>query len=138
MVQLILGVKGTGKTKLLIDMVNGALDKTDGAVVCVEKGKKLIREIKYQVRLIDTNDYMVFEARSLFGFISGIYASNHDVTHIFIDSALKICDYNVKEFADLVLNLDKFAESQNIQITITSSISDEEIPVSLRPYMMEY
>ena len=138
MVQLILGVKGTGKTKMLIDMVNGAIDKTDGAVVCVEKSGKLIREIKYQVRLINTDEYMIGDAHALYGFISGICASNHDVTDIFIDSALKICNYVIADFTALVKDLEKFAEKHGINVIITSSIADEDTPGELRSYMIAH
>ena len=72
MLKLIIGVKGTGKTKTLIEMANAALEKSNGSVVCIEKGVKLRYEVKYQVRLINTNDYLVFDSQSLFGFISGI------------------------------------------------------------------
>ena len=91
MLKLIIGKKGSGKTKTLISMVNDALNMTKGDVVCIEKGDKLKFDIRYQCRLIDAEEYLIDDGQSLFGFISGILASNHDVTDIFIDSALKIC-----------------------------------------------
>lgn len=89
--KLIIGVKGTGKTKTLIEMVNSTIDSSNGSVICIEKGDKFKFDIKYQCRLIDSDEYFVCDAQSLFGFIAGIFASNHDVTDLFIDSALKIC-----------------------------------------------
>ena len=79
MLKLLIGVKGTGKTKTLIELVNDALSKTQGDVVCIEKGIKLRYDVKYQARLINTNEYLVFDGESLYGFIAGILASNHDV-----------------------------------------------------------
>lgn len=136
MVQLIVGVKGTGKTKMLIDMVNEAVDNTDGAVVCIEKGTKLIHEIKYQARLVDTDEYLVTDAHALYGFVSGISASNHDVTHIFIDSALKICGNNMDEFVKFVINLDTFTKTHSINIVMTSSIPVEVVPKELDSYII--
>lgn len=138
MVQLIVGVKGTGKTKLLIDMVNRAVDTTIGAVVCVEKGTKLIHEIKYQARLIDTDEYIIKDAHALYGFISGICASNHDVTDVFVDSALKICGNNIDEFENFVKNLDVLTQSHNINIVMTSSIPADEVPGAITKYIVEH
>ena len=80
MLKLMIGVKGTGKTKALINMVNTAVENSSGAVVCIEKGVKLRYDVKYQARLIDTEEYFVTDAQSLYGFIAGILASNHGVT----------------------------------------------------------
>ena len=88
MVKLIIGIKGTGKTKTLIQMVNAALETTGGNVVVLEKGDKLKFDVKYQARLVNTDEYYVTDAQSLYGFVAGILASNHDVTELFIDSAL--------------------------------------------------
>ena len=71
MLKLIIGVKGTGKTKALISMVNEAVEKSSGAVICIEKGDKLRFDVKYQARLIDTDEYYVDDAQSLFGFVAG-------------------------------------------------------------------
>ena len=83
MIKLIIGVKGSGKTKTLIEMVHKALSETKGDVVCIEKGDKLRFDIKYQCRLVDTDQYLVTDAVSLYGFVAGILASNHDVSDLF-------------------------------------------------------
>ena len=138
MVQLIIGVKGTGKTKMLIDMVNRAVEETKGCVVCVEKGTKLIHEVKYQARLIDTDEFMVKDAYALFGFISGICASNHDVTDVFVDSALKICDNKIDDFVTFVENLDALTKTHSVNIVMTSSIPVDEVPEALKQYVIEH
>jgi len=135
MVNLIVGVKGTGKTKMLIEKVNDAVDMTKGCVVCVEKGTKLIHEIRYQARLIDTDEYLISDAVELYGFIAGIFASNHDVTHIFIDSALKICNNDVTAFEIFMGKIKNFAENNSIEFTITSSIPINEISCKLKKYI---
>ncbi len=135
MIKLIVGVKGSGKTKTLISMVNTALGKTDGAVVCIEKGTKLIHEIKYQARLIDTDEYLICGADELYGFIAGVYASNHDVTDIFIDSALKICGGELDKFQKFMARIDTFAAAHGVNFTITSSIPAEDVPEELNKYL---
>jgi GTPase SAR1 family protein len=138
MVQLIVGVKGTGKTKLLIEMVNRAVDETIGSVVCVEKGTKLIHEIKYQARLIDTDEYAIKDAHMLYGFLSGICASDHDVTDIFVDSALKICGNDTDEFLSFIECLESLTQTHKINFIMTSSIPSDEVPESISKYIVEH
>ncbi len=112
MLKVIVGVKGTGKTKQLIDMVNASLNSSQGAVVCIEKGDKLKFDVKYQCRLIDTEYYGVEDANALYGFIAGILASNHDVTDLYIDSALKICGDDTDVFDQFLIMLDVLTSEQ--------------------------
>ena len=135
MLKLIIGVKGTGKTKTLIEMVNKATAESHGDVVCIERGVKLRFDIKYQARLINTNEYFIFDAQSLYGFVSGILASNHDVTDLFIDSALKICNNDVAAFEKMLLELDELLQHHNVNIVITSSIPSEEASDIVKKYL---
>lgn len=135
MLKLIIGVKGTGKTKTLIEMVNKSLETTKGDVVVIEKGNKLIHDVKHQARLIDTDEYMICDAQSLYGFVAGILASNYDVTDLFIDSALKICGNDLAAFDTLVDELNKLAEKANVSIQVTSSIPVEEASETVKKYI---
>ena len=126
MVKLILGVKGTGKTKTLIEMVNKAQNETKGCVVCIEKGNKLRYDVNSQIRLIDTVEYLVADAQSLFGFVAGILASNYDVTDIFIDSCLKICNEDVSAFEKFLLEVEALAHKSEVNVVITSSVAVED------------
>lgn len=126
MVKLIIGVKGTGKTKTLIEMVNEAQNKTNGSVVCIEKGNKLRYDVSSQIRLIDTVEYLVSDGRALFGFVAGILASNHDVTDLFIDSCLKICNEDVAAFEKFLLEVEALSLKNGVNIVITSSLSGDE------------
>ena len=135
MLKLIIGVKGTGKTKALISMVNTAVDHSHGDVVCIEKGVKLRYDVKYQARLIDTNEYFVSDAQSLFGFVAGIFASNHDVTDLFIDSALKICNDDLAAFDTFVEEINALATKLNINIVMTSSIPTENASETVKKYI---
>ncbi len=135
MLKLIIGVKGTGKTKNLINLVNTAVENSHGDVVCIEKGTKLRYDVKYTARLIDVKEYAVADAESLYGFIAGILASNHDVTDLFVDSALKICNNDAVAFDAFVSAVDALAEKLNVKITMTSSIPAEEASETVKKYL---
>ena len=135
MLKLIVGLKGSGKTKELIHLANQATEETNGAVACIEKGNKLVHEIGYRTRLVDTEEYGIDSAASLYGMVAGMYASNHDLTHIFIDSALKICNNDVAEFEKFVLKCDKLAQSNGFDFVFTSSILPEDLPESCKKYL---
>ncbi len=135
MVKLIVGLKGTGKTKTLIAKVNEALDVSKGSVVCLEKGDKLRFDIKYQARLIDVVEYDITDAHGLQGFVAGLHASNSDITHLFIDSALKIVGNDVDAFAGFVDVVNSWAEKWNCEVLMTSSIKEEDLPESLKKYL---
>ena len=135
MVKLIIGVKGTGKTKTLIEMVNKAQGETNGCVVCIEKGEKLRYDVKYQVRLINTDEYFIEDAQSLFGFVAGIFASNHDVTDLFIDSALKICQNDSAAFDKFLDEMNSLVEKLNINVVMTSSLPVENATETVKKYI---
>ena len=135
MVKLIIGVKGTGKTKALISMVNEAAEKSNGNVVCIEKGVGLRFDIKPTVRLINTNEYLVFDAEALYGFVAGILASNHDVTDLFIDGALKIANNDMAGFETFLKGLDELSNKLGVNVILTSSIPVEEASDLVKKYI---
>ena len=132
MLKLIVGVKGTGKTKNLINLVNGALEVTKGDVVCIEKGNKLRYDIKPAARLVNAEEYMISDAQSLFGFIAGIIASNHDVTDLFVDGTLKICGGAVADFEKLAQELSCLVGKTDINLTLSVSMPEEDVPASVK------
>jgi len=135
MLKLIVGLKGSGKTKELISLVNGAAEETKGSVACIEKGNKLVHEISYHARLVDTEEYGIYDAVSLYGMIAGMYASNHDLTHIFVDSALKICNNDIDSFEEFIKKCDQLGEKNNIEFVFTSSILPEDLPDSCKKFI---
>ena len=135
MVKLIIGVKGTGKTKTLIEMVNQAQNETKGCVVCIEKGSKLRYDVNSQVRLIDTVEYLVTDAQSLFGFVAGIMASNYDVTDIFVDSCLKICNEDISAFEKFLLEVEALALKSNVNVVLTSSLPVENVTDVMKKFI---
>ena len=134
MLKLIVGVKGTGKTKTLINLVNGALEVTKGDVVCIEKGTQLRYDIKPAARLVNADEYMITDAQSLYGFIAGILASNHDVTDLFVDGTLRICQKDMVAFDALLDELAKLLEKININLTMTVSMPAEEMSDTVKKY----
>ena len=107
MVRVIMGAKGTGKTKQIIEMINYAAENESGSVVCVEIGKKLVFDVKNSVRLVE----------------SGMYASNYDLTHVFIDSLCKIIpsEPDSPEVEEFLAWLDRFSEQNGVKFTVTIS-----------------
>ena len=134
MLKLIVGVKGTGKTKTLINLVNGALEVTKGDVVCIEKGTQLRYDIKPAARLVNADEYMITDAQSLYGFIAGILASNHDVTDLFVDGTLRICQKDMAAFDALLDELAKLLEKININLTMTVSMPAEDMSDTVKKY----
>ena len=131
MITLLIGKKGSGKTKKLIEHANEAVVKSSGNVVVIEKGLKLTYDISHKARLIDTDAYAINGADAIFGFVSGICAGNYDVTDIFIDSTLKIIGQDIVALEKLVAKLKVLAESANTTITLSVSAGEEELPEAL-------
>ena len=135
MLKLIIGVKGTGKTKTLIGLVNEAVEKSQGSVICIEKGDKLRYDVKYQARLINTKEYFLDDAQSLFGFVAGILARNHDVTDLFIDSALKICQDDSVAFDKFLDEMNILIGKLGINVVMTSSLATENASDTVKKYL---
>ena len=122
MVRVIMGKKGSGKTKQMIDMINSAVQTEHGNVVCIEKGKKLTFDIHYQIRLVEASNYDLTDYVALKGFVSGLYAGNYDITHVFIESLNKqvptVGNSDVEPFLDW---LESFSEKTGIKYTVSIS-----------------
>ena len=142
MIKLLVGVKGTGKTKTLIAAVNEALESSKGYVVCIEKGATLRHEISYKVRLVNTDDYLIEGGIALGGMVAGILAGNGDVTDLFIDGTRKIFGYEKSDMAlflaDLeafISKLEKVIRDADVNVTITVSVANEELTENLKKYL---
>ena len=122
LVKVIMGLKGSGKTKQLIELVHAAINDEHGDVVCIEKGSKLRYDIPYQVRLVESSLYDFNDYHFLKGFICGLHSANYDITHIFIDSALRILEVEFDGATEDFLEwCDKFSEREKVKFTITIS-----------------
>lgn len=132
MVTLIIGKKGTGKTKKLIALANETAAASTGNVVVIEKGAKLTYDITHKARLIDTDAYAISGYDMMFGFLSGICAGNFDVTDILVDSTFKICPEAVDGLEEFVVKLNKLAESSETKFTLLISAAESELPEGLK------
>ncbi len=135
MVKVIMGVKGSGKTKLLIEMVEKALEESRGAVVVLEKERSLTYDIPYQARLIVASNYDFGSTEFMKGFISAMHASNYDITHVFIDNLYKMFEDKSLSGAEHFLDwLNAFSEKEGIQFTLTLSAPVEAATERIRQY----
>ena len=128
MIQVIMGLKGSGKTKKLIDSINATVAQASGDVVCIEYGKKLTYDINYRVRLVDSEEYAISNADMLKGFLSGLHAGNFDITNVYIDNLYKTIGNDRAVGEAFVAWCAAFAEANNMNITIT--ISDDPAQAS--------
>lgn len=131
MVTLLIGKKGSGKTKKLIQLANEAVAASQGNVVVVEKGAKLTYDITSKARLIDTDQYQIEGYDMLFGFLSGICAGNYDVTDVLIDSTFKICPEAVEGLDGFTKKLQDLSENSNADFVVLISAAEEDIPSDL-------
>lgn len=126
MVKVIMGLKGSGKTKKLIEMIKDAEQTEHGNIVCIERKPQLTYDIPYSVRLVAASDYAIDNYDVLKGFICGMHAGNYDITHIFIDNLFKIVDRKYDEDAEaFVMWCDEFSKKESVNFTMTLSADEE-------------
>lgn len=135
MLKVILGKKGTGKTKALIEMVNKASAEESGNVICVEYGDKLIHDIDHSARLIDITNYPVTTTEALEGFISGLMAGNYDIKQIYVDSLLKIVGDDLDAVGAALAKLEKLVDANDATLVLLVSADVETAPESVKKYM---
>lgn len=135
MVKVIMGVKGSGKTKQMIDLINTAVETEHGNVVAIERGPKLTYDVNHKIRLVDTADYDLSNFERMKGLIYGLYASNFDITHVFVDSLCKVvpseCGTDVEEFLDW---MEAFSEKNGVKFTVTISADESLATEGVKKY----
>ena len=130
MISLILGHKGSGKTKRLISCVNDAIEQSKGNVICVEEKTKLTYDVDHRARLISANDYRVSGFASFYGFLAGICAGDHDITDVLVDATLKIGGRDYAALASFLEAVYNLSEEQEKHFIFTVSADKEELPES--------
>ena len=128
MVKLIIGNKGSGKTKRLIDLVNGAVEKSNGNVVCIEKERLLTYDVNYRARLIETDYCKVTGYDAFYGFLCGVIAGDHDITDILVDATLKIGGKDYAALADFLEKVAELSKLSNQDIIFTISCDECDLP----------
>jgi len=136
LVKVIMGLKGSGKTKQLIELANRAVMEESGNVVCIECGRQLTYDLSYKVRLIDVMEYdLKTNYDCFYSFICGIYAQNFDVSHIFIDGLYKVTGSDDVEMAEKFMEtLDAFSKKNNVSFTVMISDSVEKAGEGLKRF----
>ena len=135
MIHVIMGLKGSGKTKKLIDAIHAAVDSTNGDVVCIEYGKQLTYDVSYKVRLVNSKEYGICTPDMLKGFLSGLHAGNFDITNVFIDNLYKTIGDDKAAGEEFIAWCAKFAADNNMEITITISEDPAEASETVKQYM---
>ncbi len=128
MVKLLIGGKGSGKTKKLINNVNAALETSKGHVVCVEKDDLLRYQISYKVRLLAASNYGISGYDAFYGFLSGLCAGDHDITDILVDATLKIGGRDYNDLADFLEKVARLSSLTETEFTFTVSTEKENLP----------
>ena len=135
MVQLIMGLKGSGKTKRLIENVNTALQEESGSVVVIEKDKKLTFDIPYQARLVFASDYSIGTVEFFKGLLSGLHAGNYDITHVFIDNFVKMMPGVTEgEIEEFLAWLDAFSTKENVKFTVSMTLDPDAVSEKIKSY----
>ena len=132
MVQLIVGKKGKGKTKHLLDKVNAEVLNASGNIVYLDKSVKHMYELNNKIRLIDVSSYMVGTADEFVGFVCGIISQDHDLEQMYFDSFLKIACLEDKDVEPVVQKLEAISEKFNVNFVISVSRDEDELPASLK------
>lgn len=139
MIKLIVGGRGTGKTKQMVDMINEAVQTTNGNIVCIEKSMNLTYDLSHKCRLIDMDEYGITGYDMLYGFIAGVLAGNYDIVEVYVDGILKVgCKENAEKDLEglgvLLAELEKLS-GENIKLTITVSAEEDKLPDSVKKYL---
>ena len=134
MIKLIVGTKGSGKTKTMIDLINEATKTATGNVVVIEKSMQLTTSINHAARLVDVDEYKINGAEMLYGFVAGVLAGNYDITEMFIDGILKVCGHDL-EAAGRVLNAINAIAGDSVNVTVTISADVNSLPEDIKKFL---
>ncbi len=132
MVQLIVGEKGKGKTKQLLDKVNSEIKEIAGNIVYLDKSTKHMYELNNKVRLIDVSQFMIENNSEFIGFVSGILSQDHDLQQMYLDSFLKIACLEGQDITATVEKLDKISAAFNVDLIVSVSIDEAQLPAGLK------
>ena len=136
MIQVIMGLKGSGKTKKLINAINEAVANAQGDVVCIEYGSQLTYDITYRVRLVNSKEYGINNADKLKGLLSGLHAGNFDITNVYIDNLYKTIGADRAAGEEFILWCAEFAQANNMNITLTVSDDVAEASEAVKAYLV--
>ena len=132
MVQLIVGVKGKGKTKVLLDKVNSQIQTVEGNIAYLDKSTKHMYELNNKIRLINVADYMVDSADAFVGFVLGIISQDHDLQQMYLDSFLKIANLEGADITETIKKLEAISEKFGVDFTLSVSMDSADVPEAIK------
>jgi chromosomal replication initiation ATPase DnaA len=135
MIKVIYGEKGTGKTKMMIDAANAAIEEAKGHLIFLTDNKRCMYDLEREVRFIDVSEYDIAGENALCGFVKGVIAGNHDNEYVFIDGVVRIAGKPVSELATFFYMLDKVAKSNNLIVTVSVTGAKEDLPDFVTKYL---
>ena len=136
MIHVIMGLKGSGKTKKLLASINETVANAQGDVVCIEYGKKLTYDLTYRVRLVDSKEYGINNQDKLKGFLSGLHAGNFDITNVYIDNLYKTIGSDRAAGEEFILWCAEFAQANDMNITLSVSDDPAEASEAIKAYLV--
>ena len=132
MVQLIVGVKGKGKTKVLLDKVNSQVQTVEGNIAYLDKSTKHMYELNNKVRLIDVSEYLFKNADEFVGFVQGIISQDHDLQQMYLDSFTKIAKLEGADITETVKRLEIISDKFKVDFTLNVSLDEADIPEAIK------
>lgn len=135
MIKVIMGPQGSGKTKALVDTVNDALNTEKGSIVCIGRDQRFVYDLKPEVRLVDISHFKILDLDMMLGFLCGVISQNFDISHIFIDSILRIAPGAMEDLDDFLNELDGISERFNVHFTITLSEEQSKATSKIKAYL---
>lgn len=135
MLRLIIGKKGTGKTKKMVEKANIAARTSDGAVIFIEKGEISTYRLSHKIRLADALSYKIETYDELYGFVLGMVASNYDIKEIYVDAVTRLCGKDIDELLKFMGKLGRFSDDKNIKVVLSVSCERSELPPALPAHL---
>ncbi len=135
MIKVICGPKGSGKTKKIIDVANAAVETAKGHLIFITDTKRYMYDLRREVKFIDVSDYAVAGEEALCGFIKGAIAGSYDNEYVFVDGVARIAGKNIKDMAQIFFMLEKVSDMRSLQVYITCSCAEEDLPEFAKKYL---
>ncbi len=132
MIEIIAGVKGKGKTKILLEKVNADVKSTDGTLVYLDKNNKHMYELSNRVRLIEVPEYGIESSDMFVGFIAGIASQDHDLDTVYLDSFLTIAKVGEGELEGVIAKLQKISDKFSVNFVISASMDKDQMPEAVQ------
>lgn len=135
MLDLVIGAKGKGKTRKMVEKANHEMKLTNGSILYIDKSNKHMYELSNAIRLININDYTIDNVNTFLGFIQGIISSNHSLTHIFLDNFMWLANIEEAELSNVLTAIDKFSVKYDITFVISTAVEEENVPEEFTKYI---